>query len=209
MVNDILTDINNTMFKNHFDYPFFSDLISKNYKSDIGAIELVKTFPKIYHFFDPPLRAKLIEKTFEIYSKKAEIGFKTQALYTVGCIVPSLSIEVTKETVNKMKYLLTGSSDPTELASILKSFASILQYSKLDYVDKCIILSVCKGYLVHPCKIVNANALNLVKIMYDLTPKEDICQILAPILSAFSKVKLSSNYRKSRHLILRLSSWSG
>ena len=185
---DILKDPSQSTFKAHFDYAFFSDLIGKNYKNDIGALELVKTFPEIYHFLDSALMAKLVTTTFEIYAKNSDIGFKTQALHSVGMVVSALSDLAVKDTINKMKYLLTGSNDPTELASILKSFGLILQNSKLDYVDKCIILSVCKGYLVHPCSLVHSNALKLVKIMYDLTAKEDTCQILAPILSAFSNV---------------------
>lgn len=195
-------------FRVHFDYLFFNELILNNYKDDSCAVELVRVLPEIHIFFDIQTIIELINATFQIYGKTSEPGFRNKAMKSIAMICPKLPESNLVSVVSRMKELIYTTWEYTETAALVEAFTYIAKNTKLDSLEVYKILIVVKQFLVHPNNLILQKTRDLIKHIYETAPKEDIHQVVAPILLPFTKVD-QSNLRTEEHILLKFLIWSG
>ena len=178
----------NKVYRAHFDYNFFSDLIQKSYKDDTCAVELVRGLPEIHQFFDVQVLEELTKNTFQIYSKTYEPGFRNKAMKAVASICPSLSDAQVGKIVSTMKEQIFTTLEFTEAAALIEALTMIVRFSKVDILEVFKILYSIKHFLVHPNNLIVQKALDFVKLVYEISTKDDIVKIVAPILLGFTEV---------------------
>lgn len=188
IVEEILSDPELRNFKVHFDYNFFSDLILNSYKDDTSAVELVRALPEIHSFFDIQTLFELVNATFLIYGKTIEPGFRNKAMKSIAFICPNLPEANVLRVVSRMKELVYTTWEYTETAALLEAFTYIASHVKLDTLEIYKILISVKHFLVHPNNLILQKTLGLIKHIYTNSPREDIVQIVSPILLGFTNV---------------------
>lgn len=175
-------------FRVHFDYNFFNELILKNYKDDICAVELVRVLPEIYMFFDIQTILELINATFQIYGKTSEPGFRNKAMKSIAKICHKLPEGNLVKVVSRMKELVYTTWEYTETAALVEAFTYIAKNTKLDSLEIYKILISVKQFLVHPNNLILQKTRDLIELVYETAPMDDICQVVVPILLPFTDV---------------------
>lgn len=183
-----MSDVELKNFRVHFDYNFFSDLIINSYKDDTSAVELVRALPEIHVFFDIQTLFELVNETFQIYAKTTEPGFRNKAMKSIAYICPNLPEANVLRVMSRMKELVYTTWEYTETAALVEAFTYIVRHVKLDSLEVYKILICVKHFLVHPNNLILQKTKALIKYVYETAPREDIVQIVSPILLGFTNV---------------------
>jgi hypothetical protein len=196
-VKEILNEPSNKTYRAHFDANFFTDLILKSYKDDTCAVELVRALPEIHQFFDLQTLSELVNSTFQIYSKTNEPGFRNKAMISVASICPSLPAANLQKIVSRMKEQVFSTSEFTETAALIEALTMIVRSTKLDLLEVFKILAALKQFIVHPNNLIVKKVLEFIKLVYEMSPYEDIVKIVSPILLGFTEVACCHPEQKS------------
>ena len=151
-------------------------------------MELVRTLPEIYQYFDTQTLVELVNFTFQIYGKTNEPGFRNKAMKSVAHICPHLPEATLTRILYKMKELINVTWEYTETAALIEAFTLVIQNCKIDFFEVCRILIVLRHFLVHPNRLILKKTLDLVELVYKTTEKADIVQVVSPILQGFTEV---------------------
>lgn len=169
----------------------------KSYKDDTCAVELVRSLPEIHQFFDLQTLGELVNSTFQIYSKTNEPGFRNKAMIAIASICPSLPAANLQKIVSRMKEQVFATSEFTETAALIEALTMIVKNAKLDLLEAFKILASLKQFIVHPNSLIVKKVLGYIKMVYEISPYEDIVKIVSPILLGFTEVDCSKPEQKS------------